>query len=71
MSHLKQPMGFPLLLQNLSEAWVHGCDAPDFMTIEWEQDWHMSIEEVRAKYGIVPFAGAFPADLLEQLSQAS
>jgi ubiquinone biosynthesis protein Coq4 len=71
MSHLKQPMGFPLLLQNLSEAWVHGCDAPDFMAIEWEQDWHMSIEEVRAKYGIVPFAGAFPADLLEQLSQAS
>ena len=71
MSHLKQPMGFPLLLQNLSEAWVHGCDAPNFMAIEWEQDWHMSIEEVRAKYGIVPFAGAFPADLLEQLSQAS
>ena len=71
MSHLKQPMGFPLLLQNLSEAWVHGCDAPDFMAIEWEQDWHMSIEEVRAKYGIVPFAGSFPADLLEQLSQAS
>ena len=40
------------------------------MNIEWEQDWHMSSEEVRAKYGIVPFAGAFPADLLEQLSQA-
>jgi ubiquinone biosynthesis protein Coq4 len=71
MSHLKQPMGFPLLLQNLSEAWVHGCDAPDFMSIEWEQDWHLSIEDVRAKHGIAPFAGAFPADLLEQLSQAS
>ena len=71
MSHLKQPMGFPLLLQNLSEAWVHGCDAPDFMAIEWEQDWHLSIDDVRAKYGIAPFAGAFPADLLEQLSQAS
>ena len=34
MSHLKQPMGFPLLLQNLSEAWVLGCGAPDFMNIE-------------------------------------
>ena len=71
MSHLKQPMGFPLLLQNLAEAWVHGCEMPDFMAIEWEQDWHLKIEDVRAKHGIEPFSGAFPADLLEQLSQAS
>ena len=71
MSQLKQPIGFPLLLRNLSEAWFHGCDAPDFMAIEWEQDWHLSIEDVRARYGIVPFGGAPPADLLEQLSQAS
>ena len=71
MSHLKQPMGFPLLLQNLAEAWVHGCEMPDFMAIEWEQDWHLKIEDVRAKYGIKPFSGAFPADLLEQLNQAS
>lgn len=71
MSHLKQPMGFPLLLQNMSEAWAHGCDAPQFMAIEWEQDWHMNIEDVRAKHGVAPFAGTFPADLLEQLSQAS
>ncbi|MEC8492234.1 MAG: Coq4 family protein, partial [Pseudomonadota bacterium] len=71
MSHLKQPMGFPLLLQNLAEAWVHGCEMPDFVAIEWEQDWHLKIEDVRAKHGIEPFSGAFPADLLEQLSQAS
>lgn len=71
MSYLRQPQGFVLLLQNLSEAWLHGCDAPTFMAIEWEQDWHMNIDEVRAKHGIQPFAGGFPADLLEQLSQAS
>ena len=71
MSYLRQPQGFVLLLQNLSEAWVHGSDAPKFMAIEWEQDWHMNIDEVRAKHGIAPFAGGFPADLLEQLSQAS
>lgn len=71
MSYLRQPQGFVLLLQNLSEAWVHGCEAPKFMAIEWEQDWHMNIDEVRAKHGIAPFAGSFPADLLEQLSQAS
>lgn len=71
MSDLKQPMGFPLLLQNMSEAWAHGCDAPDFMAIEWEQGWHMNLEDVRAKYGIAPFAGTFRANLLEQLNQAS
>lgn len=71
MSHLKQPLGFPLLLQNLAEAWVHGTECPDFMAIEWEQDWHMNIDGVREKHGIKPFAGQFPADLLEQLSQAS
>ena len=71
MSYLRQPQGFVLLLQNLSEAWVHGCEAPKFMAIEWEQDWHMNIDEVRAKHGIKPFAGSFPAGLLEQLSQAS
>ena len=71
MSYLRQPQGFALLLQNLSEAWAHGCEAPTFMAIEWEQDWHMNIDEVRAKHGIQPFAGSFPADLLEQLSQAS
>ena len=71
MSYLHQPQGFSLLLQNMAEAWVHGCDAPHFMNIEWEQDWHLSKDEVRQKYGIKPFAGSFPPDLLEQLSQGS
>ncbi len=71
MSHLKQPLGFPLLLQNLAEAWVHGCESPDFMAIEWEQDWHLKVEDVREKHGIKPFSSALPADLLEQLSQVS
>ena len=71
MSYLRQPQGFPLLQQNMAEAWVHGCDAPHFMAIEWEQDWHLTKNEVRQKHGITPFAGSFPANLLEQLSQAS
>lgn len=71
MSYLRQPQGFALLQQNMAEAWVHGCDAPHFMAIDWEQDWHLTKDEVRQKHGIKPFAGSFPADLLEQLSQAS
>ena len=63
--------GLSSFVTNLAEGWVHGCEMPDFMAIEWEQDWHLKIEDVRAKHGIEPFSGAFPADLLEQLSQAS
>ena len=39
---------------------VHGCEMPDFMAIEWEQDWHLKIEDVRAKHGIEPFPELFP-----------
>lgn len=70
MSHLRQPQGFALLMQNIAEAWQHGRQAPNFMDIEWEQEWHQDIETVRAKYAIKPFAGSFPADLLEQLAAA-
>ena len=35
MSHLRQPQGFGLLLQNLSEAWHHGIQCPPFMAVDW------------------------------------
>ena len=68
MSHLKQPLGFTLLLQNMAEAWQHGREQPAFMDIHWEDEWHMDIASVRAKHDINAFNGSFPADLLEQLS---
>ena len=70
MSHLRQPQGFGLMLKNLSEAWLHGRQSPSFMAINWEQEWHQDIAAIRSKYGIEPFAGSFPADLLEQLAAA-
>ena len=71
MSHLRQPQGFGLLLQNLSEAWHHGAQCPPLMAVEWEREWGRDIESLRRKLGIVPFAGSFPPDLLEQLAAAS
>lgn len=70
LSHLRQPQGFGLLMQNIAEAWQHGRHSPSFMDIPWEQEWHQDIDTVRAKYEIKPFAGSFPADLLEQLAAA-
>ena len=47
MSHVRQPQGFVLLMQNLAEAWRHGCDSPAVMGIEWEDDWHLDIASIR------------------------
>ncbi len=68
ISHLRQPLGFPILLQTIKEAWLHGREQPSFMDIEWEQEWQHSIDEVREKYGAKPFQGSFPADLLEKFA---
>ena len=68
ISHLQQPLGFPILLQTIKEAWLHGREQPSFMDIEWEQEWQHSIDEVREKYGAKPFQGSFPADLLEKFA---
>ena len=38
------------------------------MEIEWESEWHLDIASIRQKYGIEPFAGSFPENLLEQLT---
>jgi len=71
MSHLRQPQGFGLLLQNLSEAWHHGIQCPPFMAVDWEQEWGQDIESLRGKHGIKPFAGSFAPNLLEQLAAAN
>jgi ubiquinone biosynthesis protein Coq4 len=55
-------------MQNFAEGWQHGCEAPKFMEIEWESEWHLDIASVRQKYGIQSFAGSFPPDLLENLA---
>jgi len=71
MSLLKEPIGFIIVLQNIAEAWQHGCQSPAFMAIDWETEWHMDIESLRVKYGIRPFSGSFPADLLEKVANTT
>ena len=71
MSCCKTPVGFGLLLQNISEAWRHGRTAPPLMEIDWESEWHQKTEDIRKRHGIEPFKGSFPPDLLEQLAASA
>lgn len=63
--------GFGLSMQIISEGWLHGRTTPSFMAIEWEDEWHLPISEIRARHGIKPFASVFPADLIEQMRNAA
>ncbi len=62
---------FGLSMQIISEGWLHGRTMPSFMAIEWENEWHLPISEIRTRHGIKPFASIFPADLIEQLRDAA
>jgi ubiquinone biosynthesis protein Coq4 len=64
-SHVGLPQAFPLLLQLILEAWVHGRQTPALMEIEWEQEWHQTIDQVRSRFGIRPFQSVLPTDMLE------
>ncbi|MEM6710541.1 MAG: Coq4 family protein [Pseudomonadota bacterium] len=67
----RSPEGYGLLMQTVLEAWQHGRQTPSLMAIDWEQHWRKPLDEVREDFSIAPFAGSFPADLLEQLNPAT
>lgn len=58
-------------IQVIAEGWLHGRTMPSFMAIEWEDEWHLPMAEIRARHGITPFVSAFPADLIEQMRQVA
>lgn len=62
---------FGLSMQIISEGWLHGRTTPSFMAIEWENEWHLPISEIRKRHGITPFTSVFPADLIEQMRDAA
>jgi ubiquinone biosynthesis protein Coq4 len=70
ISHETQAVGFPILMQIITEAWQHGRQAPAFMDIEWEQEWHKTIPAIREEYAIPVYRSACPADLMETVSGA-
>ena len=69
MSCAAQPEGLPILLQIISEGWLHGRQTTAFMGIDWEAQWHQPIDHIRQTHGIDPFVSQLPASLLESLAQ--
>lgn len=71
MSTTKEPRGFTILMQIITEAWQHGRETPVMMDIEWEQEWDNSLEVIRSKYAIPTYQSVFPSDLLESIENPS
>ncbi|MDE1173289.1 MAG: Coq4 family protein [Parvibaculaceae bacterium] len=65
------PEGFPVFIQVMAEAWLHGRRTPSFMNIDWESEWRDSIATIRARHNILPFESLYPADLIEQFASAA
>lgn len=70
ISTFKEPRGFTILMQIITEAWQHGSKTPAMMDITWEDEWNSSLDEIRAKYNIPLYHSIFPADLLEAIEVA-
>ena len=69
--YFNSPEAFALVMQLIAEGWQHGRTTPPFMAIDWESEWHRPVAEIRAHYGIEAFSSIYPADLVEQLSEAA
>jgi ubiquinone biosynthesis protein Coq4 len=71
ISTFKEPRGFTLLMQIITEAWQHGRETPVMMDIEWENHWNNSLEEIRSAHDIPTYQSIFPANMLELIEAGS
>ncbi len=71
MSTTKEPRGFTILMQIITEAWQHGRETPFMMNIPWEEEWNNPLDEIRSRYSIPTYQSVFPPDLLESVENPS
>lgn len=71
MATTKEPRGFTVIMQIVTEAWQHGRATPFMMNIEWEREWNNSLADIRGKHGIPTYQSVFPSDLLESIENPS
>ncbi|WP_279244752.1 Coq4 family protein [Candidatus Litorirhabdus singularis] len=62
---LSPAIGFPILMDAVLTAWVHGRETSPMIGIHWEDSWNLSVEEIRQNYAISPYASPHPANLFE------
>ncbi|MCX2978589.1 Coq4 family protein [Candidatus Marimicrobium litorale] len=66
----KEPHGFNVAMQIISEGLEHGRNSPCMMDINWEDEWNSSLEDIRAKYNIPRYKSVFPQDIIETATEA-
>ena len=71
ISTFKEPRGFTLLMQIITEAWQHGRATPVMMDIEWENHWNNSLDDIRSTHDIPLYQSIFPANMLESIEAGS
>ena len=63
--------GYPILMDTITSAWVHGRHTPPMITIDWESVWTGTLEEVREQFGIKAYERPYPANLIEMAMEAA
>jgi ubiquinone biosynthesis protein Coq4 len=62
---LSPAIGFPILMDAVLNAWVHGRETSPMIGIRWEDSWNLSVKEIRESYAILPYESPHPANLIE------
>jgi ubiquinone biosynthesis protein Coq4 len=62
---LSPAIGFPILMDAVFTAWVHGRETSPMIGILWEDSWDLSVEDIRQSYAILPYESPHPANLIE------
>ena len=62
---LSPAIGFPILMDAVLTAWVHGRETSPMIGIRWEDSWNRSVKEIRESYAILPYETPHPANLIE------
>ena len=60
---------YPVLMDTITSAWVHGRESPALILIPWEEGWHMPVDKIRLAYGITAYESPYPPNIIEK-SQA-
>jgi len=64
-------MAYPILMDTITSAWVHGRQTPPMILIDWENVWTGTLEEVRGQFGIKAYQRPYPANLIEMAQAAA
>lgn len=62
---LAPDFAYPILMDTMTSAWVHGRETPPLITLEWETLWHLTPDAIRAAHGIRRYDRPWRADIVE------